>query len=92
MPAVQVEDLSVLPRIAPVDPEEANERHVVQVVDAPRTLEGAGFEVRRAFASIDPRLADPFILLDHMAQSSMPRERPRERPTIPIGASRLLPT
>ncbi len=66
MPTVQVEDLSVLPRIAPVDPEEANERHVVQVVDAPRTLESAGFEVRRAFASIDPRLADPFILLDHM--------------------------
>ena len=29
-------------------------------------LEGAGFEVRRAFAEVDLRLADPFILLDHM--------------------------
>jgi redox-sensitive bicupin YhaK (pirin superfamily) len=29
-------------------------------------LEGAGFEVRRAFAEVDLRLADPFLLLDHM--------------------------
>ncbi len=29
-------------------------------------LEGAGFEVRRAFASIDLRLADPFLLMDHL--------------------------
>ena len=36
------------------------------VVDAPRMLEGAGFEVRRAFAGLDLRLVDPFILLDHM--------------------------
>ena len=36
------------------------------VTDAPKMLEGAGFEVRRAFAEIDPSLADPFLLLDHM--------------------------
>jgi redox-sensitive bicupin YhaK (pirin superfamily) len=29
-------------------------------------LEGAGFEVRRAFAGVDLRLVDPFILLDHL--------------------------
>ena len=29
-------------------------------------LEGAGFEVRRAFAGVDHRLVDPFLLLDHM--------------------------
>ena len=29
-------------------------------------LEGAGFEVRRAFSGVDLRLVDPFLLLDHM--------------------------
>jgi redox-sensitive bicupin YhaK (pirin superfamily) len=45
---------------------ELTDRRAVTVTDAPRMLEGAGFEVRRAFAGIDLRLADPFILLDHM--------------------------
>ena len=66
MPAVQVDDLSALPRIPPIDAKETNERRVITVVDAPRMLEGAGFEVRRAFAGVDLRLVDPFILLDHM--------------------------
>jgi len=29
-------------------------------------LEGAGFEVRKAFTGVDHRLVDPFLLLDHM--------------------------
>ena len=66
MPAVQVDDLSAVPRIAQLDAGGTNERDVVDVVDAPKMLEGAGFEVRRAFAGLDLRLADPFILLDHM--------------------------
>ena len=65
MPAVNVDDPAVLPRIPPVATSEG-ERRAHQVVDAPRMLEGAGFEVRRAFAGLDLRLADPFILLDHM--------------------------
>lgn len=36
------------------------------VVDAPSFLEGEGFQVRRATAGIDLRLADPFLLLDHL--------------------------
>ena len=66
MPAVNIDDLSALPRIAPSHPEGARERRVHTVVDAPRMLEGAGFEVRRAFNGIDLSLADPFLLLDHM--------------------------
>lgn len=66
MPAIQVDDISALPRIAPVNVRESSERSVVTVVDAPRMLEGAGFEVRRAFAHLDMRLVDPFLLLDHM--------------------------
>ncbi len=66
MPAVQVDDISALPRIAPADGEKASERRVVTVVSAPRMLEGAGFEVRRAFSGLDLTLVDPFLLLDHM--------------------------
>ena len=66
MPAVQPDDLTALPRIAVPDAETGRERPVVAISDAPKMLEGAGFEVRRAFAEIDPSLADPFLLLDHM--------------------------
>ncbi len=66
MPAVQVDDISALPRIAPADGEKADERSAVNVVNAPRMLEGAGFEVRRAFSGVDLTLVDPFLLLDHM--------------------------
>ncbi len=66
MPAVHVDDVSKLPRIAVMDPTVAIERSALTVSDAPRMLEGEGFEVRRAFSGIDLRLADPFILLDHM--------------------------
>ena len=66
MPAVHPDDVSVLPRIVPLDAKDARDRDVVTLADAPRMLEGAGFEVRRAFTGIDLSLADPFILLDHM--------------------------
>ncbi len=64
MPAVNPSDPLALPRIP--TPAEAVDRPVLDVADAPRMLEGAGFEVRRAFAGIDLRYADPFLLLDHM--------------------------
>ena len=66
MPAVHPDDLSDLPRIAPITTADTAERSPVTIVDAPRMLEGAGFEVRRAFAGIDHQLVDPFLLLDHM--------------------------
>jgi redox-sensitive bicupin YhaK (pirin superfamily) len=65
MPAVHVDDPTKLPRIPPVGAG-ATERPVVTVVDAPKMLEGAGFEVRRAFAGVDLSLVDPFLLLDHL--------------------------
>ena len=65
MPAVKVDDISAVPRIASMDPGKVAVRPLITVTDAPRMLEGAGFEVRRAFAGIDLRLADPFLLLDH---------------------------
>ena len=64
MPAVTPDDMLALPRIS--CPTKGVSREAVAVVDAPRFLEGEGFEVRRAFAGIDLGLADPFLLLDHM--------------------------
>ncbi len=64
MPAVSPKDPTALPRI--LTPADALTRPVVDVVDAPTFLEGAGFKVRRATAALDLRLADPFLLLDHM--------------------------
>ncbi len=42
------------------------ERDVFVINDAVAGFEGAGFPVRRAFAGIDLRLTDPFLMLDHM--------------------------
>jgi len=65
MPAVTPDDVLSLPRIGPAGPD-AVDRPVLEVVQAPTMLEGEGFQVRRAFAGIDLRHADPFVLLDHM--------------------------
>jgi hypothetical protein len=64
MPALTPADATVLTRLDHA--EDAPSRPIVLVTDAPRFLEGEGFEVRRAFAGIDLRMADPFLLLDHM--------------------------
>jgi len=65
MPAVSVQDPTTLPRI-PRSEDGHPARTARAIYDAPRALEGEGFEVRRAFAEMDLRLADPFLLLDHM--------------------------
>jgi hypothetical protein len=58
-------DAITLPRIARPGDEVAT-RPVIDVVDAPVGFEGEGFQVRRAFAGIDLRFADPFLMLDHL--------------------------
>jgi redox-sensitive bicupin YhaK (pirin superfamily) len=64
MPAITPTDPTALSRIS--TPEDAVSRPVEGVFDAPTFLEGEGFQVRRATAALDLRLADPFLLLDHM--------------------------
>lgn len=66
MPVIQPNNLSGVARIGLLDLVEAADRPVLSITDAPKVLEGAGFEVRRAFAEIDLSLADPFLLLHHM--------------------------
>ena len=66
MPAATAENLLLLPRITRPDAAVAVQRPVLQVVTAPTTLEGAGFQVRRPFPGVDFTGADPFLLLDHL--------------------------
>src|SRR5436853_617804 len=68
MPAVTVDDITTLPHIPLPDPLAAHERPVLGVTTAPHGVEGEGFPVRRAFAAADPRLLDPFVLMDQMGE------------------------
>jgi redox-sensitive bicupin YhaK (pirin superfamily) len=68
MPAVTVDDVLALPRIAAVDHTVASGRPVISVSTAPSGLEGEGFPVRRAFAGVDRRYLDPFIHMDQMGE------------------------
>ncbi|HET6810731.1 MAG TPA: pirin family protein [Acidimicrobiales bacterium] len=66
MPAVTVDDLTVLPRLPGVDRTAARLRPVRSVTTAPSGFEGEGFPVRRAFAGVDLRDLDPFVHMDQM--------------------------
>ncbi len=66
MPAVTTDNPLSLPRVAA--PAGARERAVLGVATAPRGFEGEGFPVRRAFAGIDHRRLDPFIMMDQMGE------------------------
>jgi len=68
MPAVTVDDLLTLPRVAEPDPERSLVRPVLGVLSAPAAFEGEGFPVRRAFAGVDSTLLDPFIHMDQMGE------------------------
>lgn len=64
MPAIVVDDITVLPRIPAPDPAMTRQRPVRSVTVAPRGFEGEGFPVRRAFAGVDMADLDPFVHLD----------------------------
>ena len=66
MPAVTVDDLTTLPRIA--TPGSGVSRPVLSLTTAPTGFEGEGFPVHRAFAGVDPTLLDPFVHMDQMGQ------------------------
>ena len=68
MPAVTVDDITVLPRIPSPDPMAARHRAVVGLTTAPSGFEGEGFPVRRAFAGAYLEDLDPFIHLDQMGE------------------------
>ena len=68
MPAVTVDDITILPRIPVPDPVVARQRPVRGLTNAPSGFEGEGFPVRRAFAGVLLEDLDPFIHLDQMGE------------------------
>jgi quercetin 2,3-dioxygenase len=82
MPAVTVDDVTILPRLAaPVA--EAAVRTVRSVTTAPGGFEGEGFPVRRAFAGVDMSLLDPFIHMDQMGEVEYAPGEPKGTPWHP---------
>ena len=70
-----------LPKFA-VRPD-ARTRRVRSVTTAPRGHEGEGFPVRRAFAGVDPRDLDPFIMMDQMGEVEYAAGEPKGTPWHP---------
>ncbi|MEV5001102.1 pirin family protein [Nocardioides sp. LML1-1-1.1] len=82
MPAITVDDLTVLPRLsAPGLGDQP--RPVWQVTTAPQGYEGEGFPVRRAFAGIDIKHLDPFIMMDQMGEVEYAPGEPKGTPWHP---------
>ncbi len=82
MPAVTVDDLTVLPRLSAPGLGDTV-RPAVSVTTAPRGFEGEGFPVRRAFAGVDLRLLDPFVHLDQMGEVDYAPGEPKGTPWHP---------
>ena len=83
MPALTVEDITILPRITEPDPVVARPRPVRSVTNAPSGLEGEGFPVRRAFAGVDLGDLDPFVHLDQMGEVEYAPGEPKGTPWHP---------
>ena len=81
MPAVTVENPLSLPRVAA--PTDAVARPVLSVTTAPSGFEGEGFPVRRAFAGINYRHLDPFIMMDQMGEVEYQPGEPKGTPWHP---------
>lgn len=81
MPAVTPQNPLTLPRVAA--PSDARQRSVLSVTTAPSGFEGEGFPVRRAFAGIDYRRLDPFILMDQMGEVEYLAGEPKGTPWHP---------
>ncbi len=83
MPAVSVEDLSVLPTIPVPDRLHSPEREVRSVTSAPRGFEGEGFPVHRAFAGLSMADLDPFVHMDQMGEVDYAPGEPKGTPWHP---------
>ncbi len=83
MPALTVDDITVLPRIPEPDPTVARQRQVRSLTLAPRGFEGEGFPVRRAFAGVALEELDPFIHLDQMGEVEYAPGEPKGTPWHP---------
>src|SRR5258706_9657326 len=83
MPAITVDDITVLTRIPDPDPAIARQRPVQSITSAPSGFEGEGFPVRRAFHGVDLTDLDPFIHLDQMGEVEYAPGEPKGTPWHP---------
>jgi len=83
VPAITVDDLLTLPRVAEPDRAVAVARPVRSITTAPRGFEGEGFPVRRAFHGVDLADLDPFIHLDQMGEVEYAPGEPKGTPWHP---------
>lgn len=83
MPAITVDDITVLPRIPDLDPIGTRQRPVRTVTSAPRGFEGEGFPVRRAFHGVDLADLDPFVHMDQMGEVEYAPGEPKGTPWHP---------
>lgn len=74
-------DTMTLPRVSTQATPEI--RRVLGVANAPQAFEGEGFPVRRAFAGIDNRHLDPFIMMDQMGEVEYAPGEPKGTPWHP---------
>ncbi|MFG2195050.1 pirin family protein [Streptomyces sp. NPDC048639] len=81
MPAVTAENPLNLPRVSAAA--ESEPRSVLAVSTAPSGFEGEGFPVRRAFAGIDHRHLDPFVMMDQMGEVEYAPGEPKGTPWHP---------
>ncbi len=80
MPAITVDDVTILPRVASGA---AQPRPVRSITTAPRGFEGEGFPVRRAFAGVPLEWLDPFLHLDQMGEVDYGAGEPKGTPWHP---------
>jgi len=83
MPAITVDDITVLPRVPDPDPIATRQRPVRTVTSAPRGFEGEGFPVRRAFHGVDLADLDPFVHMDQMGEVEYAPGEPKGTPWHP---------
>ncbi|HEY1331156.1 MAG TPA: pirin family protein [Actinomycetota bacterium] len=84
MPAITVENILALPRLAEPDGAVTVERPVRSVTTAPSGYEGEGFPVRRAFGggvTLDD--VDPFVHMDQMGEVDYAPGEPKGTPWHP---------
>ena len=84
MPAVTVDDITVLPRIPRPGPAGRPPAPRRAASPAPRAgFEGEGFPVRRAFAGVDLADLDPFVHMDQMGEVEYAPGEPKGTPWHP---------
>jgi hypothetical protein len=78
-----VENPLTLPRIPVPDAAADQPRKVIGLTTAPSGFEGEGFPVRRAFAGVNTRRLDPFIMMDQMGEVDYAPGEPKGTPWHP---------